>query len=519
MGATLHTLENKQRALRIAGWVLMVICPFLVLAAISLGIGQNAFGGVPVWTDELDYWRSIESWLHVGNDVGYSGLYELTPTLGTLSVHGFSPLLLYGWYASIFGWSYASITMANALWVAAGALTFCLLNKPKASTALIITLTLMLYGPVLLYAPTSMTEMANYGLLLFYLAFMVRLAHVRKAAMLPQAEHPSMRVGLMPLVLGMLTVTLCCAYRITYMGLFIPLMLVAFDFRWSGKLLLGLLVSLAISVGVYLLTTLYTSPYPNGFLYNFLRTGSLPMSVRMFLSHAKANVIDYFLRPTNNAMEMLQRLLYCTLTATTLFATFVHLQRDAAGKLKLQTGIDWFSALAFVTLVLPFMIVVCLYETNDWSDYRTLAPFLWLVVVGYVLHGRKGLPTLYLAGCTAIVVVLLTGGTVGAYGDDNRFTMTPFSPGMQELCTAIEYDADASDPYTNTVRTDLFNLETVASLHPGMGLQTGWFTQETVIKSRWILTDHLKVPVEGYELVLKNKNGSVYRLKDSYEQP
>ncbi len=516
MNVSLRAMDQKRRTLTVAAWAFAVAAPFLLLAAVSLVIGRNAFGACPVWTDELDYWRGVFSWMKVGGAAGYSGVNEHAALMGTLSVHGFAPLLLYGWFAKLFGWGFSSVVLCNALWISAGALVFVLLNRPKAGTALGLGLSLAVYGPAVLYCATSMTELANYGMLLFYLAFLTRLWRVRREAGEKAGASAPVTAGLPSLILASLTVLFCCAYRITYVGLFLPLIVIACDGRWSGRMALSFLAALLASLFTYYISQLYASPFSAGFLYNLLRVGSPGMAARMFLSHAKANLIDYFIRPTGNAMESLQRWLYCGVAALCLLRSFVWVaKRD--GRARVRFGWDGFSFLAFVMLFLPFALVVCLYETNDWSDYRTLAPFLWLVAAAFLIRGERGIPLAYLVGCAAILAVLLTGAPVGAFGDTNRFSATPFTPETQALCEAISYDADADDPYANSVRTDLFNLETVALLDPGIGLQTGWMSEDTVGKSRWILTDYLKFPLEGYRLVLTNPDGSVFRLIEDEE--
>ena len=510
-------MDSKHRVATLLSWFLLVASPLLLLLAISAVIGKNAFLSNPIWTDELDYWRSVFSWIHVGGNAGYSGIGELPAQIGTLSVHGLSPLLLYLWFARLFGWGYSSIQIANCLWVSAGALAFCLLARPKATVAALMSIALMLYTPAILYAATSMTELANYGLLLFYLAFLTRLAAKRKAARAtPDAKVP-VTTGLVSLLLGSLTVLFCCAYRITYIGLFIPLAVVACDYRWSGRLIASLFAAVAVCAGVYYGTSRFASPFASGFLYNFLRTDSFGMSVQMFLSHAKANLLDYFVTNTSNAMESLQRILYCAVAGLSLIGILLRVEKTD-GRWHVRFGYDGFSLLAFVTLFIPFAIVVCAYETNDWSDYRTLAPFLWLVIAAYLMHGRRFVPLVYLAGCVAVLAVLLGGAPIGAFSDQGRFEPLTFSEETKQLCDTITYDPQATNPYTNTVRIDMFTLETVSTLHPGIGVETGWFTEDTVGKSRWILTDHLKIPVQGYELVLKNRFGNVYRLTASYEQ-
>ena len=513
MNVVFHELKPARRALTIVAWVALAATPFILLAIVSLAVGHNAWQSNPVWTDELDYWRGVFSWLHMGGQTGYNGIGEQTALLGTLSVHGVTPILLYGWYALLFGWDFSSIVMANALLISLGAVVFIALNRPKARTSLTMALALMAYAPVVLYCATSMTELANYGLLLFYLAFVTRLWNVRRAA----GIHPPVTKGLPSLILACLTVLVCCTYRITYAVLWLPLIIVACDAEFSGKMGLSFLAALLGTLFIYYISALLACPFTSGFLYNFLRAGSAEMALRMFLSHAKANLLDYFVNQPASVMEGLQRWLYCGVMALTLILSFVRADRSQ-GRLRLRLGLDGFTLAAFAMLFIPFAIVVCAYETNDWSDYRTLAPFLWLVVSACLIRGRRLAPALYLAGCAAILAVLLTGAPVGAYSDDARFVTKPFTTETQELCAAVAYDPSATDPFVNTVRTDLFNLQTVAMLHPGIGLETGWFTADTVGKSRWILTDHLKIPLEGYEQVYKNAIGSVYRQTSAEAQ-
>ena len=68
------------------------------------------------------------------------------------------------------------------------------------------------------------------------------------------------------------------------------------------------------------------------------------------------------------------------------------------------------------------------------------------------------------------------------------------------------------------MRTDLVTYPLMEALHPGLGMQYGWFTTETTGKSRWILTDRLKCAVNGYESILDTGDYKLYRLIDSEEE-
>lgn len=516
MDVTLQARQPKQRFVTYAAWATLVASPFLLLLLLSVWIGHSAFQNTPLWTDELDYWRALYSWLGAGASAGYSGIGELTAPVGVLSVHGLSPLLLYLLPARLFGWARSSIVVYNCLWVSLGATVFCALNRPKPRVAFGLAAGLMVYAPVILYAATSMTELANYGLLLLYAAFLWRSHTVRQTP--PQnPAKPRRARGFVSMLLCAATILFCCAYRISYIGLWIPLALVATEGRVSWRTLGWLASGVVLSGLLYAVTTRYASPFTSGFLYNLLRTGSLGLSVRMFLSHAKSNLIDFFFSTPANPMETAQRVLYCAMTLLALIGSFVSVQRQHQ-RFTFHFAVDRSSLLGFCMLFLPFVIVVLAYETNDWSDYRTLAPFAWLVFMGALVRGRRVLSAAYLLACTAVLGLLLSIPPVGALSEDARFSVPPKSAGVTELCQAITYDAEATDPFTNTVRCDMFTFETVSQLHPGIGIQTGWFTPETVGKSRWILTDHLKIPVQEYELLLRIGIGNVYKQIDAAAQ-
>ncbi len=493
MNDTLQELEHKKRVWTIAAWAVMVLAPWIQLAAFSLAVGQNAFSAYPTWTDELDYWRALFSWLQVGFHKGYSGIGEYAPALGSLSVHGLTPIMLYGGFCKVFGLGYNSIVLCNALWISAAALTFCLLLRPKASVALAISGLFAAYVPAVLYAASSMTELFNYALLLLYLAFGLRYVQKKEK---------------WAMVLCWVTVAFGCLYRITYLVLFIPLVWGLGDQRLSVKTLLWGLLALLISGAVYGAGALITAPYPNGFLYNWLRVDELRTFIQMFLSHAKSNLIDYFVRPTGNYIEEGLRWVYCPMMLLLLLGAFVRF--DTKEK-KLKTGFQAELFGCFLMLFLPFALVVMIYETNDWSDFRTLAPFLWGVAVFLAIRGRRVLFGLAGAGFAALLIYLCFIPPVGILNDIYRYEKPAYSEAVHQACQAIEYDADAVNPFTNTARADLAGLQVMEEVHPGIGLMYGWFTPDNTGKSHWILTDHLKIVVEGYRPVYDEYGAKVYR--------
>jgi len=490
----LSGMEKRVELWRWAAWALLVLAPWIQLAVISLVTGKNAFAAYPTWSDELDYWRNLYNWAYVGLPGGYNGIVEKQASIGTLSVHGITPLLLYGGFVKLFGLGFHSIVIFNALWISLAALTFCWLVKPRLLTSLALAMLLMTFVPSVLYCITSMTEQFNYALLLFSLAFLLR-------------RHKS--GSRWALIFGWITAVVACLYRITFFVLFIPLIWESCGRRFSKKMIGFGFLALALICGTYMAAAQATAPYPAGFLYNWIRASDPATFFRMFFSHAKAKLYDYFIRPTGSPMEDALRWLYMPVTGLCLLCSFLRFQWK--GRPSLRLGLDWMMLCGFLMLFVPFSIVVMIYETNDWADFRTLAPFLWGVAAAFLIVRRWLIPTVVLAGSVVTLILLFTLPPTGAFNSEYRFTQEPYSDELAEVCNSLIYDPAAKDPWDNTIRTDINSLQVLTEVPPGMGLMYGWFTPESTGKSRWILTDHLKIVVEGYEPVNTLHSAKVYR--------
>ena len=283
--------SSTRRAATVASWAMLVLTPFLAVGVISLILGKNGFAAVPVWSDELDYWRSVYSWIHYGAHTGYNGIGELLPDIGVLSVHGPGPILLYAWFAKLFGWGYSAILLCNALWIAAGAGVLIALTRPKPRTALLLSMSMLVYAPFILYSCTSMTELANYGLLMIYAGLLYRLHE---------------KVTLPMLLLALVSVTFLSVYRIIYFLLFLPVGVVASGKKINGKLIIWLAAIVVVSFFINFFMRKVTSPYESGFLYHFLRA-DFAEAARMFYFHAAGNLYGYFVLAMANRSEVVQR--------------------------------------------------------------------------------------------------------------------------------------------------------------------------------------------------------------------
>ncbi len=495
----------KDRRLQWISWGTLIVSPFLLLAILSLALGQNVLASQPVWLDELSFWRSLYSWNLMGFDTGYNGMFEEAATVGTLGISGLGPIVIYGWFIKLFGMTGNTILVANVVWIALGAAVFCAVRKPRPAVAFSLAGMVMGYMPIILYCITSMTELFNYALMFFYLAFLLRYQETRS----PWSA-----------LLCTLTVLFGCLYRPMYCVLFIPIVMFFSRYKLGWRMLLSALVAIALTAICCFLGHLASAPNAQGFPYHLLRAPDLETFVHMLLSRSKANLLDYF-ASTGNIMQDAFRVMYMGLTVLCLLASFLALERRGFRPVRVNVGFrpPFFSC--FLLLVAAFGLTIMLYEAHDWRDYRRLAPYLWLVIAFFIARHRFTLPVVSFAACLASVVLLFTVPNTGAFGDENRFTPAASNEALTAITQAITYDENADDPFQNTIRTDVHSLQMMQEIHPGMGLQYGWFATETTGKSRWILTDQLKCPVTGYENVLDLGEFKLYRQilkEDEYDQ-
>lgn len=468
----------------VLSWALLAATPFLTLGLLSLLTGHNAFSALPLWSDELDYWRSMYSFSQKGLAVGYSGMYEVAPRLGTFSTHGFMPWLWYGGWAKLFGWPPSSIVLCNAVLMSLGLSVLILLLRPKAWVSLVLLMTLVCFPHSYLYAMTSMTELVNYALLAPYLACLVR-----------GREQKGFRAA--ALLLG----TLLTLYRITYFPLLL-LPALQGDKRQMG-LRLGL--AMAASVVLYLLSSSFTAPFPDGFLYKWMRSQTLLEAAKRLWVNFDQNATDYFLRGSGNRTEDGLRWLYiaCLLGC----GAGALLCADKQKKRRLWIG--------FLLLVLALGMVLTLYDVGGWTDFRTLSPYLWFVMGYLLVSGHRPLPLAFAAGC-AVLLGLWFAFPLGAPTEAERFAALPRDPAVYELCRHVEYTKDPASPFENSVRMENEMYDAMFALPAGVGIEFGNIDPTNYGQCRYVLTPYPDAGnLPGYEAVFTNGSGTLLERTES----
>lgn len=140
----------------------------------------------------------------------------------------------------------------------------------------------------------------------------------------------------------------------------------------------------------------------------------------MLLSHTKSNLIDYFGNTVGTPMEHAFHWLYLGTAGLCLAGTFAAVERGE-GRLRLRRRFEPRLLGCFLMLMAAFGIIVVLYETNDWSDLRTLAPSLWLVLAYLITAGRLTVPRVAAAGMAVTLAVMLALPPTGMFAEPAHF--------------------------------------------------------------------------------------------------
>lgn len=492
VNALQRTIQRSDRI----GWAVLILSPVFLLLVLSLLMGFSLKNVYPVWQDELGFWRTLYSWNEYGFSTGYYGMHEETAALGTMGISGIGPILIYGAFVKLFGLSHNTILLANAAWCTLAAAVFCAMRKPRLSVALMFAAGMTIYAPLVLYCLTSMTHWFDYALVFLFVTFLLEYQEKRRSWMLLACVLTTM--------LGVLYIPMYCV-------LFIPVVMIFCRYQFGWRMILASLTALLLSAVCCYFGMQTAAPSSQGFIYHLLRAPDFATFVQMLLSHAKSNLTEYFTRTGGSMMQISFRVMYFGMMALCLAAAFWRTARRSDRRWTMLFGFRPPMLSCFLVLFAAFGFTILLYDVGDWRDYRRLAPYLWLVIAFLINRRRFVLPTISLSAC-ALILLLLIARPEGAFLDENRFREPDSPEALVEVSAALTYDESAEDPFANTIRTDVYSYPLMEVIHPGMGLQYGWFTTETTGKSRWILTDRLKCPVSGYENVLDAEDFKLYRL-------
>ena len=181
--------------------------------------------------------------------------------------------------------------------------------------------------------------------------------------------------------------------------------------------------------------------------------------------------------------------------------------------LSLREKFNCFYIIQFILLFLPLFIIMTVYNVYSWRDFRTLSPYLWISFFNLIIYKRSVVLKLFTPIFLLFFIFSLFNWPQGFYlletnlynNEKRDFTL---------IQNVVEYEVDASDPFENTLLTDVpFDFELWSNLHPGIGIE--WLIPGSNLenyKSKYLLINKNQ-NINGYENRGKTEFGYLYEKR------
>lgn len=497
---------KDSKILKYFSYAIFVLSPITLMLALSYILKVNVLAGRPVWSDEVGYWREVFSFINFGTKTGYDGIQEVIPKIGQFSTHGFFPSFFYFPFAKLLGWQENGIVISNLFFTIICFFILICLVKPSVKQTISLFLLYVFYPPILLYVATSMTEIVNYGLLILFFMFFYLYYNAN--------NKKSKKLFL---VLMILAGTICSFYRITYAVLFILPVIALFEIK-SRKFMLLTFLWIFYSGFLYYISSLFTAPYPYGFLYSVMRTRNLKLAVHSIRLNISGNITRLFDIKNGEYTEVIFRMIYIIVIilyfSLMFFKAKTKRSKNDFLSISFRKKVEKFYLMQFVLLMLPLCIVVSIYDVFVTRDYRVLAPFLWASLLNLVLFRRR-IAFLFLIPLFTIFFsvsfIFCPSGFVlsvdGIPGSELRYCQRK-DHDLSLINEVVKYNENASDPFENTILiSNFFNFELWSKLHPGIGIEFGCI--QDGVKSKYVLID-ANTEIRGYTYEGATEFGHLY---------
>lgn len=397
-----------------ACWIVLVASPAIMLALLSLASGNDCFSGLPLWSDEVDYWREMHSWVNAPDHAfGYYGFLGHPASVGEWGCHGIAPLLLYGIPGLLFGWHPSSIVLINMVWCMAAFAIFIALVRPDAKRSALIIVLWLLYPPLFSYAPTSMIEMPQYAGVIIFTGILMRFIQHRSKAVLAAL---------------FIWVFFFAGLRVSNIVFFIPAVLFAADLKFGKKMIAAALVALFLSGVAWVFFGAFNAGYPGGFMASMAEEPSFAGKMAMIASNAYGNLRNWFAFD-EGIKQASQRYAYDLATLLSLVGAIAFGRRRGKGEsVAASSTMARICVASFLVLFAAFFIVISVYDAFDWRDYRTLAPILWSQFLLFAAAGKKREGAIVLALTLVLFVAAMRTIFDTAAFEEERYQDVPDPP-------------------------------------------------------------------------------------------
>ena len=481
--------KHERNRLQMTQWslsLLLIASPWILLFITTCLIAHHSvFNSVPCWSDELAYWHEVLSFSQKGMAFGYYSMNEVLPTFFSFGTHGFGTVSVYALFGKIFGWNAYSLVIANSFFMSLAFLLLTTLVKVSTKNLLIVLLLTLTYIPLILFSPTSMSELLNLSMLTVYAV----LLHVY-----------FQREGKKWLVFLLLFCTAISFVRIIYIVLFLPVLFKRKNgFKFDFKFLIYVVLWIVFSGVLFAVNILVVSPYPGSFLTELFKSNSVSDFVRNFAVHFGENAWNFINPVSDTVIQVLQRYLELTVCLICLWKS-----RILQTKFK-TIVIDYF--IVFLMLFFFLMINIAAYDVFDWRDYRVLAPVLYGCIMLLIMNNKMTVAyNLLMFNLIGVLVLFLSPEVLESF-NKGRY----IQPVANTMLNRLEYTVNPVSRFENTIVVQQFDANTVLNIPAGIGITYSDVVSDK-LRSRYIYSDK-KIRLLTYKLLVSNESGYIYQKK------
>lgn len=464
--------------------LLLVASPWILLFITTNIIAhQSVFNSAPCWSDELAYWHEVLSFSQKGFDFGYYSMNEMLPNYLSFGTHGFGAVSVYALFGKVLGYKACSLVITNAFCMSLAFLILIIQTKTSSKNTLLILIFSLTYVPLVLFVSTSMAELLNYSVLVVYVGLLY--AYFR-------------RNGKKRFAFLFVFCTAISFIRIIYIILFIPLLFKRKkEFKFDRKFLIYSVLWLLFSVLLFLLNSLFVSPYPDSFLNELLSGNSFSDFVRNFAIHFVQNAWNLMNPVSENLIQVLQR--YFILSVSLICLVKSNLFQSRFKKITIEYFI------VFLVLFLFLFINIAVYDVSDWRDYRVLSPVLFSCVVFLILSGKLATVNFSLAVNLLGLIFLIFSSEIFESFNKERYSKLS----ENKVLNHIRYTENPTTRFQNTIVVQNFTKDIVLNIPAGIGISCSDNLSDK-LKSNYLFSEY-KLKLSTYKIIDSNETGYLYQ--------
>ncbi|MFZ4789475.1 MAG: hypothetical protein ACOYMW_00965 [Candidatus Competibacteraceae bacterium] len=346
-------------------------------------INRITFNYHPVWSDEFFYFINSSSFVQnntLNAALTFSG--EGAMIFGA-DAHGFGYPLLHGIIAKILGWSNLNFIILNFILILISILIILILKGISISQKLSISIFILLFPFIPIYAFTYMQEVIHVfiSILLSALIYIVY-----------KKNNNSVYI-----ILFILTIIISGIFRSLWFFWLIGLIPLAKNKKQAIFYCLLFLFGIVLS---FIFTKLFSDPIYNNYFSSvlyLLETGKIKNMIFSLTHHFFNNIFLYFFSIKNNvSIEVVTIYIFMKYATISLVGFFIFIAFRKKSPL--------YIALSLIGTV-NFLLLFLLYDAFEWREIRTMSPLFYFYSLFIVLE-TKGFSRYIQVGCLLIIFSL-----------------------------------------------------------------------------------------------------------------